>query len=176
MTAGMMQGRNWTCNATHVQVTQVMHLLRTLMSLATVSRHQQTVKQLHNNWVCPTIQLTMMGRLGRVTILHIATLKGINLNSTVGQTQVLVPRVTNVYVWQVASSYCILQKHIIPPSNILIFTCQCTMLVLRMAHRKQKETKQEPGTAEPGNMLGCCLNSFHCLWAILSTSTVYDCL
>ena len=48
----------------------------------------------------------------------------------------------------------------------------CTVLVLRMAHRKWKEAKQQPGTAEPGNMLGCCLNSFHFLWAILSTSTV----
>ena len=47
-----------------------------------------------------------------------------------------------------------------------------TVLVLRMAHRIWKETKQEPGTAEPGNMLGCCLNYFHFLWAILSTSTV----
>ena len=47
-----------------------------------------------------------------------------------------------------------------------------TVPVLRMAHRKWKETKQEPGTAEPGNMLGCCLNYFHFLWAILSTSTV----
>ena len=41
-----------------------------------------------------------------------------------------------------------------------------------MAHRIWKETKQEPGTARPGNMLGCCLVSFHFLWAILSTSTV----
>ena len=48
-----------------------------------------------------------------------------------------------------------------------------TVLVLRMAHRKWKETKQPPGTAEPGNMLGCCINSFHFLWAILSTSTVH---
>ena len=45
-------------------------------------------------------------------------------------------------------------------------------LVLRMAHREWKETKQEPGTARPGNMLGCCLISFHFLWAILSRSTV----
>ena len=29
----------------------------------------------------------------------------------------------------------------------------CTVLVLRMAHRIWKETKQEPDTAEPGNML-----------------------
>ena len=36
----------------------------------------------------------------------------------------------------------------------------------RMAHRKWKEAKQLPGTAGPGNMLGCCLISFHFLWAI----------
>ena len=47
-----------------------------------------------------------------------------------------------------------------------------TVLVLRMAHRIWKETKQEPGTAGPGNMLGCCLIYFHFLLAILSTSTV----
>ena len=37
----------------------------------------------------------------------------------------------------------------------------------RMAHRKWKETKQQSGTAGPGNMFGCCLVSFHFLWAIL---------
>ena len=37
----------------------------------------------------------------------------------------------------------------------------------RMAHRKGKETKLLPSTAGPGNMLGCCLNSFHFLWANL---------
>ena len=37
----------------------------------------------------------------------------------------------------------------------------------RMAHRKWKETKLQPGTAVPGNMLGCSLVSFHFLWAIL---------
>ena len=41
-----------------------------------------------------------------------------------------------------------------------------------MAHKKWKEAKQLPGTADPGNMLGCCLHFFHFLWAILSTSTV----
>ena len=46
------------------------------------------------------------------------------------------------------------------------------MLVLRIAHRIRKETKQEPGTAGPGNILGCCLVAFHFLWVILSTSTV----
>ena len=39
-----------------------------------------------------------------------------------------------------------------------------------MAHRKWKETKQQPGTAGPGNMLGSCLVSFHFLWAILCTN------
>ena len=48
----------------------------------------------------------------------------------------------------------------------------CTVLVLRMANRKWIETEQQPGTDEPGNMLGCCLNYFQFLWAILSTSTV----
>ena len=43
-----------------------------------------------------------------------------------------------------------------------------------MAHRIWKETKLQPGTAGTDNMLGCCLNSFHFLWAILSTSTVYE--
>ena len=47
-----------------------------------------------------------------------------------------------------------------------------TVLVLRMAHRKWIESEQQPGTAGPGNMLGCCFNYFHFLWAILSTSTV----
>ena len=47
-----------------------------------------------------------------------------------------------------------------------------TVLVLRMAHWIWKETKQESGTARPGNMFGCCLVALHFLWAILSTSTV----
>ena len=33
----------------------------------------------------------------------------------------------------------------------------------RMAHRKWKETKLQPGTADPGNMLSFCLLSFHFL-------------
>ena len=41
-----------------------------------------------------------------------------------------------------------------------------------MAHWILKETKQQLGSAGTGNMLGCCLVSFHFLWAILSTSTV----
>ena len=35
-----------------------------------------------------------------------------------------------------------------------------------MAHMKWKEALQLPGTAGPGNMLGCCSISFHFLWAI----------
>ena len=31
-----------------------------------------------------------------------------------------------------------------------------TVLVLRIVHRIWKETKQEPATGGPGNMLGCC--------------------
>ena len=42
----------------------------------------------------------------------------------------------------------------------------------RMAHRKWKEIKQQPRTAGPGNMLGCCLLSFHFLWAILCPQAV----
>ena len=42
-----------------------------------------------------------------------------------------------------------------------------------MAHRKWEETKHQPGTAGPGNMLGCCLISFHFLWAIHPIRPVY---
>ena len=45
-----------------------------------------------------------------------------------------------------------------------------TVLVLRMAHRKWKEIKQQPSMLScPA---GCRLVSFHILWANLSTSTV----
>ena len=42
----------------------------------------------------------------------------------------------------------------------------------RMAYRKWKETKVQPGTAGPGNMLGCSLVSFHFRWAILCPQAV----
>ena len=45
----------------------------------------------------------------------------------------------------------------------------------RMAHRKWKEMKQQPCTAEPGNMLGSCLLSFHFLLAILRPQAVLIC-
>ena len=47
-----------------------------------------------------------------------------------------------------------------------------TVLVLRMAHRKWKETKQQPSMLPVLAVPGCCLISFHIMWAILSTSTV----
>ena len=42
----------------------------------------------------------------------------------------------------------------------------------RMAHRKWKENKLQPGTAGPSNMLGCSLISFHFRWAILCPQAV----
>ena len=37
---------------------------------------------------------------------------------------------------------------------------------------KKLSNKQQLGTAGAGNMLGCCLVSFHFLWAILCPQTV----
>ena len=42
-----------------------------------------------------------------------------------------------------------------------------------MAYRKWKETKVHPGTAGPGNRLGCSLVSFHFLFAILCPQAVF---
>ena len=47
-----------------------------------------------------------------------------------------------------------------------------TVLVLRLAHRKWKETKQQPSMLPGPAVPGSCLVSFHILWAILNTSTV----
>ena len=41
-----------------------------------------------------------------------------------------------------------------------------------MLHRKWKETKQQPGTAGPGNILGCCLVSLCFLCDIHSVHTL----
>ena len=49
---------------------------------------------------------------------------------------------------------------------------KCTACGHRIAHRKWKETKLQPGTAGPGSMLGWCLISFHFLWGKLTTRTV----
>ena len=43
-----------------------------------------------------------------------------------------------------------------------------------MAYRKWKETKLQPGTARPGNMLGCCFVSIYFLWTILCPQAVYS--
>ena len=51
----------------------------------------------------------------------------------------------------------------------------CTVLVLRIVHRKWKETKQQPSMLPVPAVPGYCLVSFHILWAILSTSTVHMC-
>ena len=50
--------------------------------------------------------------------------------------------------------------------EFISFCIFCTGRMGWMAHRKWKEIKQQPGTAGQGNMLGCCLLSFHFLWAI----------
>ena len=49
----------------------------------------------------------------------------------------------------------------------------CSAFRHRIAHRKWKENKLQPGTAGPGNMLGCSLVSFHFLWAILCPQAVH---
>ena len=48
----------------------------------------------------------------------------------------------------------------------------CTVLELRVAHRKWKETKQLPSILPGLAVPGSCLLSFHILWAILITCTV----
>ena len=47
-----------------------------------------------------------------------------------------------------------------------------TVRVYSLPHRKWREIQQQPGTAGPGNMLGCCLIYFHFLFGKLSTRTV----
>ena len=56
--------------------------------------------------------------------------------------------------------------------NTLDFLLGASIYSLRIAHRKWKETNLQPGTAGPGNMLGCCLVSFHFLWVILCPQAV----
>ena len=56
------------------------------------------------------------------------------------------------------------------PLRVIYTTC--TACGHRMAYRKWKETKLQPGTAGPGNLLVCCLVSFHFLWAILCPRAV----
>ena len=42
-----------------------------------------------------------------------------------------------------------------------------------MAHRKWKETKQQPSMLPGPEVPGCCLASFHFLWAILCPQAVH---
>ena len=48
-----------------------------------------------------------------------------------------------------------------------------TVRVDSLPHRKWNEIKQQPGTAGPGNLLGCCLIYFHFRWGKLFTLTVF---
>ena len=53
--------------------------------------------------------------------------------------------------------------------------CLVTACGHRIAHRKKKEIKLQPGTAGPGNRLDCCLVSFHFLWGHhMSAGCVYS--
>ena len=49
----------------------------------------------------------------------------------------------------------------------------CTACGHRMAHRKWKETKQQPSLLPGPTVPGCSLVSFHFLWAILCPQAVY---
>ena len=48
-----------------------------------------------------------------------------------------------------------------------------TVRVDSLPHRKWKEIKQQPSMLPGPGVPGCCLVTFHILWAILSTSTVF---
>ena len=52
--------------------------------------------------------------------------------------------------------------------TVLFYAQACAVRVDSLPHRKWKEIKQQPGTAGPGNILGCCLVSFHLLFDIHS--------
>ena len=56
------------------------------------------------------------------------------------------------------------------------FVVSTTVRVDSLPHRKWKAIKQQPGTAGPGNMLGCCLIYFHFRWGKLSMLTVVNSL
>ena len=50
----------------------------------------------------------------------------------------------------------------------------CTACGHRMAHRKWKESKQQPSMLPSPAVPGCSLVSFHFLWAILCPQVVID--
>ena len=74
-------------------------------------------------------------------------------------------------LWPLAAVY--LVRLIIKCAETVVqLQTECTVLVLRMAHRKWKETKQQPSMLPGPAVPGFCLVSFHILLAILSKSTV----
>ena len=73
------------------------------------------------------------------------------------------------------SEMTMLKNHYELGGQTKIYSIKTTLrlvLVFRMAHRKWKESKQQPSMLPGPAVPGCCLVSFHILWAILSTSTV----
>ena len=56
--------------------------------------------------------------------------------------------------------------------NTALSNLTCTACGHRMAYRKWRETKVQPGTAGPGNMPGCSLVSFLFRWAMLCPQAV----
>ena len=52
--------------------------------------------------------------------------------------------------------------------NVLSYT-RCTGTIVRMSHRKRRETKQQPSRARSSNQISCCFVSLHFLCDILST-------
>ena len=59
-----------------------------------------------------------------------------------------------------------------PKAKSTKYMSHCTACGHRIAHRKWKDTKLQPGIAGPGNRLGCCFISFHFLRAILCPQAV----
>ena len=59
-----------------------------------------------------------------------------------------------------------------PYGNLYTVDFACTVLVLRMVHRKWKETRQLPSMLPGSAVHGCSLVSFHFLWAILCPQAV----
>ena len=59
-----------------------------------------------------------------------------------------------------------------PPPRPLTAPLSGTEWVEWMSHRKWRETKQQPGTAGPGNILGCCLVSLCFLYDIHSNGSI----
>ena len=78
LTVGKQQEAALKSNVSQVQAIKVMFLSRVLMTTATMSELQQTVKQLHNNLASQIVLSTMTDRMERTMILHFAILKAMN--------------------------------------------------------------------------------------------------